>query len=142
MQFEHIAPDGRTKCVTHDVSCIDLKDCIDQAAHGWKFRLDGKAISLTGVKQLVGDASASSQGQELNSTTSGKRVRAVRCKNNQKVYRNMSEAAKDLGLDSAQISYSLKVGKPTKGYQFEFVDDSQSAASATFATLARKVQGG
>lgn len=125
MQFEHIAPDGESKCVDTDISCINIENCIDQAAHGWKFRLDGKRIELSQVKQLVGYTGKSSSSAEP--VTATRKVRSIRCKNNNKIYRNMSEAGKDLGIDSAQISYSLKVGRPTKGYEFEFVDDSSVA---------------
>jgi len=123
MQFEHIGPDGECKCVDVHISCINIENCIDQAANGYKFKLDGKRIELSEVKKLVGYTGRTSQQSATTAETTTRKVRSIRCLNNGKTYKNMSEAAKDLGLDSAQISYSLKVGRPTKGYEFEFADE-------------------
>lgn len=122
MRFEHIGPDGQCKCVDVHISCIDIEDCVSQAANGYKFKLDGKAIGITQIKQLVGYTGKPHTTVVTPADTSTRKVRPICCISNGKVYKNMSEAAKDLGIDSAMISYSLKVGRPTKGYEFKFAD--------------------
>lgn len=115
MQLEHIL-NGQCMCCDADLSCIDYDHCVSQKEVGYTFKLDGKTVSLNQIRELLKiDAP-----KPVESTT--RKVRSIRCINNDKVYRTMSEAGKDLGIDSAQISYSLKVDRPTKGYSFEFVE--------------------
>lgn len=127
MEFEHIGPDGQCKCVDVHISCINIENCIDQAANGYKFKLDGKRIELAQVKQLVGYTREPANPPASEPTT--RKIRSIFCLNNGKLYKNMSEAGKDLGLDPATISYSLKVGRPMKGYEFKFVDDANTTST-------------
>lgn len=127
MELEHIE-NGECKCCDVHISCIDMDQIEAQASHGYKFKLNGKTVTVSQIRAFLAENGASvpakrtlSEPNQPNPTT--RKVRAIRCLNNKKVYRNMSEAAKDLGLDSAQISYSLKVSRPTKGYSFEFVEE-------------------
>lgn len=46
----------------------------------------------------------------------------VRCLETGKVYKNQSEAAKDLKIDPAQVSDSIKTGRKRSGYTFERVN--------------------
>lgn len=128
MRFEAIGPDGKVKFNTCYLECIE-KDTIDRRARaGYKFRLDGKLISPANLKSLIHQSSSNNLTQCTSSeyTTANdsvkRSVKSIKCLNNNKVYKNMSEAGRDLGIDSALISYSLKVGRPTKGYSFEFVE--------------------
>lgn len=126
MEFEHIY-NGECKCCDAHISCIDIRAVEHQAAIGYKFKLNGKSITLSQIREFLSSNGAPSTTKAAESVTkvapqSTRKVRSIRCLNNNKTYKNMSEAGKDLGLDSAQISYSLKVGRPTKGYSFEFVE--------------------
>lgn len=134
MKFEAIGPDGKVKYTTEYVSCIDLDALDARARAGYKFRLDGKTVSKIAVKAYVDEHSdhvVTSVSSEASSCSDKcikpaepvkRSVKSIRCINNGKVYKNMSEAGRDLNLDSALISYSLKVNRPTKGYSFEFVE--------------------
>lgn len=132
MKFEVVRKyDNKTMMSTEHESCIGFEHLDSQESSGYYFRLDGKKITAKELKTRFnynGDnvqhstATVIDSNTELPSTSSVRKVRPIRCINNGKIYKNMSEAGKDIGLDSALISYSLKVGRPTKGYTFEFVD--------------------
>ena len=49
----------------------------------------------------------------------------VRCVNTGKIYPNQSAAAKDLHIDPAQVSDSIKTGRPRSGYTFEKVPTTE-----------------
>lgn len=129
MKFEAIGPDGKVKATTQYIECIEV-DTIDcRARAGYKFRLDGKIVSPTNLKAFINNSigtATSSDSTLTPSTTIGdnskRAVKSIICMNNGKTYKNMSEAGRDLGIDSALISYSLKVGRPTKGYSFAFAE--------------------
>lgn len=48
-------------------------------------------------------------------------TKQVRCIDTGKVYPNQSAAARDLHIDPAQVSDSIKTGRPRSGYRFERV---------------------
>lgn len=132
MKFEVVRKyDNKTMMSTEHESCIGFEHLDSQESSGYYFRLDGKKITAKELKTRFtynednvqhNTATVIDSNTELPSTSSVRKVRPIRCINNGKIYKNMSEAGKDIGLDSALISYSLKVGRPTKGYTFEFVD--------------------
>lgn len=135
MKFEVVRKyDDQTMMSTEYESCIRFEYLDSQESAGYYFRLDGKKITAKEVKKRFNykdDKNSNSRSasdnepstkNESSSTPTTRKVRAIRCINNGKTYKNMSEAGKDLGLDSALISYSLKVNRPTKGYSFEFVE--------------------
>lgn len=134
MKFEVIRKyDNAPMMSTEHESCIGFEYLDSQEAAGYYFRLDGKKITAKELKKKFnykGETAKPKSNPVTNNVeeetkpveTTTRKVRAIRCINNGKVYKNMSEAGKDLGLDSALISYSLKVDRPTKGYSFEFVE--------------------
>lgn len=135
MKFEVVRKyDDQTMMSTEYESCVGFEYLDSQESAGYYFRLDGKKITAKEVKKRFNykdDKNSNSRSasdnepstkNESSSTPTTRKVRAIRCINNGKTYKNMSEAGKDLGLDSALISYSLKVNRPTKGYSFEFVE--------------------
>ena len=134
MKFEVIRKyDNRTMMCTEDEQCISFETLESQESSGYYFKLDGKRISAKELKSRLNYRPSAVQtrttGNEVTSEVSEiaqptitRKVRSIRCINNNKIYKNMSEAGKDLGLDSALISYSLKVNRPTKGYSFEFIE--------------------
>lgn len=132
MKFEVIRKyDNAPMMSTESESCIEFEFLDSQEKSGYYFKLDGKRITANELKKKFGykDGQSTKSSESNNDNKSAestpvttRKVRAIRCINNNKVYANMSEAGKDLGLDSALISYSLKVNRPTKGYSFEFVE--------------------
>lgn len=126
MKFEVVRKqDNKVMMYTEHESCIDFQYFDSQEQAGYYFRLDGKKMSGKAIKAHFGYSDKSNDSPSISNDTKIRKVRPIRCINNGKQYKNMSEAGKDLGLDSALISYSLKVGRPTKGYSFEFVDDEE-----------------
>lgn len=115
--------DDKVMMSTEHESCIDFQYFDSQEQAGHYFRLDGKKMSGKAIKAHFGYSDKNDDLSATSTSATTRKVRSIRCINNGKQYRNMSEAGKDLGLDSALISYSLKVGRPTKGYSFEFVDE-------------------
>lgn len=135
MKFEVVRKcDDKTMMSTECESCIEFEYLDSQESAGYYFRLDGKKVTAKEVKKrfnYIDNNNSNSRSayddepstkNESSAVPTTRKVRAIRCINNGKTYKNMSEAGKDLGLDSALISYSLKVNRPTKGYSFEFVD--------------------
>ena len=124
MKFEVINPDGRVVYNTEHKQCIDISDIDVQSAAGYKFRLDGKVVSRNKLKEwLVSTEHDVPRPETQHTSATTRSVKQIKCLNNGKIYKNMSEAGRDLGIDSALISYSLKVNRPTKGFSFEFVSN-------------------
>ena len=58
--------------------------------------------------------------------TENKKVsKQVICVDTGKIYKNQSEAAKDLGIDPAQVSDSIKTGRKRSGYLFQRYDPEE-----------------
>lgn len=126
MKFEVVRKnDDKVIMSTEHESCIDFQCFESQEKAGYYFRLNGKKMSGKAIKAHFEHSDKSNDSPSISNDATIRKVRPIRCLNNGKQYKNMSEAGKDLGLDSALISYSLKVGRPTKGYSFEFVNDEE-----------------
>jgi hypothetical protein len=52
-----------------------------------------------------------------------RKVRPVKCLENNTTYKNMSEAGRDLGFDPAAISDAVKRNRSYKGYTFQIIGD-------------------
>lgn len=128
-------------------SCIDYEHFDSLSAAGYTFYVAGKKVPKSKVKDAVADALSKGIGVpadkviinlitkkpveddfkvdfELGSVQSKPDVKygkSVRCKETGKVYPNQSAAAKDMGIDPAQVSDSIKTGRPRSGYTFEKV---------------------
>lgn len=76
---------------------------------------DAKPAGFSALKQAVETQS--------NEAKTKRKVRPVKCVQNDKIYKNMSEAGRDLGIDPAAVSEAVKKNKPYKGYTFEIVED-------------------
>lgn len=51
-----------------------------------------------------------------------KKKTAIRCKETGQIWDKQSHAAKELGIDAAQVSDSIKTGKTRSGYTFERIE--------------------
>lgn len=122
-------------------SCIPFEHIDSMAAAGYKFKVNGKLTAKSNVRDAVRAALDAGVGHRAESSTdeiasnnpattvttsTGSKSRSVRCIETGKVYHNQSAAAKDLGIDPAQVSDSIKTGRPRSGYTFERVLDEVS----------------
>lgn len=133
MKFEVVRKyDNRPMMSTDNPSCIGFKYLDAQEASGYYFRVDGKRVSGAEIRrrfnyqQPAEEIAAASSTVSTSSVPPVRKVKKIRCITNNKIYNNMSAAARDIGIDPAAVSYSMKVGRPTtSGYSFEFVEDDQ-----------------
>lgn len=131
MKFEVVRKyDNRPMMSTDNPNCIGFKYLDVQEAAGYYFRVDGKRISGAEIKRRFNyqepaeEPTVSSPTVSTPSVPTVRKVKKIRCINNNKIYNNMSAAARDIGIDPAAVSYSMKVGRPTtSGYSFEFLED-------------------
>ena len=133
MKFEVVRKyDNRPMMSTDNPNCIGFKYLDAQEASGYYFRVDGKRISGAEIKRRfnyqepIEEIAVASPTVSTSSAPTTRKVKKIRCITNNKIYNNMSAAARDIGIDPAAVSYSMKVGRPTtSGYSFEFVEDDQ-----------------
>lgn len=120
MIFQVINSSGQCVMNTEEVECIPFNNLDNMSASGYKFKMDGKLISKNQIRSSFSleDKSRNSAHTNINSSSHSKKVR---CIDNGKIYDNQSAAAKDLGIDPAQVSDSIKTGRPRSGYRFERV---------------------
>lgn len=151
MIFEVFSKDGRRMEHTEHIECVidsyEKGNLQSMNSIGWKFKLDGKVISLTKLVEALdlknkskvnpsivktidkpntsNDSIKSNTVNETETNPKPKRkVRKIRCITNDTTYKNMSACAKDLDIDPATISYVMQKGtNEYKGYKFEFVED-------------------
>lgn len=123
MKFEVYNSENKIMEWTEDFECI--KDSYQKGhlaemrKQKWKFKLDGKLISYPQIEDMILRNICKKDYKPVPK----KKVRKILCKNNNTIYNNMSECAKDLGFDPAAISYVMKKGtNEYKGYKFEFVE--------------------
>lgn len=114
MLFEVIGPDGKGKMCTHSESCIPYEDLDSMAKAGYSFRLDGKKVSKNQLlsSQVVSGESRGAAPKE----TRGQFV--IRCIETNETFNRQCDAAKALNIDPAQVSDSIKTGRPRSGYTF------------------------
>lgn len=98
MKFEVIGPDGHCKMSTTYEEYIPYTYMPQMAQNGYKFRLDGKIVSLT--------------------TAMGKRKSMIQCVETGECFNTQAEAAKTYEIDPSLVSDSIKTGKTWKGYTF------------------------
>ena len=110
MLFEVFAKDGTGRFQTSSESCIPYDNLDSMNKAGFKFKLDGKRISVKDLKsRRKGSATKSKSSDE---------VYIIRCVETNKTYNKQSDAARDLGIDPAQVSDSIKTGRKRSGYTF------------------------
>lgn len=114
MKFEVYSSDNRLMMSTSCRSCVPTDSLGALSKAGYTFKWGGKSVN---VKTIL---------QNLEMNTEPKKVAVdgnayVYCKEVDKYYNKQCEAAADLGIDPALVSYSIKTGKPQKGYTFSKV---------------------
>lgn len=142
MLFEVFNADGQRMAWTQQKSCIYPMDTLTAMNEcGWRFRIDGKLVPKTNFRSSMEAAIAAAKDEDGTTYTPEdttpsstptvksepvKRTRRggkVRCIDTGKIYNSQSEAAKDLKIDPAQVSDSIKTGRPRSGYTFERVEE-------------------
>ena len=101
MKFEVIGPDGACKMSTTYEEYIPYAYLQQMHENGYKFRLDGKLISIAAIK--------------------GHKQTMVRCVETGALFVKQIDAARTYGIDPAVVSDSIRTGKTYKGYTFEKV---------------------
>lgn len=125
MKFTTVNSNGQAMCTYID--CIPFDDIEQMAKAGYKFKLDGKVISKSAVIAMQPTIKHSVDTNPADTNTSNtastnNKSRAVRCVDTGEVFNNQSAAAKHFNIDPAQVSDSIKTGRPRSGYTFEKVE--------------------
>lgn len=122
MKFEVINSDKECVMCTEHSCCIPFNQLDSMTTSGYRFKIDGKFVSKKDIARVV--KCSLQPTSELSRSTDSKSAntsKQVRCKDTGIVYANQSAAARDLGIDPAQVSDSIKTGRPRSGYTFERV---------------------
>lgn len=103
MKLEVIDRDGVCKASTEYEECVNLDLLKYQADDGFKFKLDGKVVSYATLASRFGN-----------------RVKqiVIQCVETGDEFKTQSEAARKYNIDPAQVSDSIKTGRPRSGYTF------------------------
>ena len=125
MLFE-VLRDNKVYMHTEHLTCINMDDVKHQASAGYRFKIDGKFVTPSQILKMVGcnsDADTTTS-VPVESVKPKRKVRKVYCYETKTLYDNMSVAGRELGIDPAAISYSIKVNRPTtSGYTFSVIEE-------------------
>lgn len=134
MLFE-VLRDNKVYMHTEHLTCINMDHVKHQASAGYRFKIDGKFVTPSQILKMVGcnhdvDATTSVPVEPVEPVKPVKpvkpkrKVRKVYCYETKTLYDNMSVAGRELGIDPAAISYSIKVNRPTtSGYTFSVIEE-------------------
>lgn len=121
MKFEVVRQsDNQIMMNTESTSCIPYEYLNSMSTDGYYFRIDGKKVTISAIKSLnesVDISVKTSENAECVKTVS----KSVRCLDTGEVFKNQAEAARYFNIDPAQVSDSIKTGKPRSGHTFEKV---------------------
>lgn len=123
MKFEVVrSSDDHTMMSTEYESCIPYEHVDSMSQSGYYFRLDGKKISAKSVKLLQKDESEAKLSIDTNKPSeTNSRSKSIRCVDTGEIFKNQAEAARHFNIDPAQVSDSIKTGRPRSGHTFEKV---------------------
>ena len=107
MKLEVIDRDGVCKASTEYEECINLELLKYQNDDGFKFKLDGKVVSYATLVSKFGKATTTI---------------VIQCVETGEEFKTQSEAARKYNIDPAQVSDSIKTGRPRSGYTFKKVE--------------------
>lgn len=146
MKFE-VYKGSITYMSTEYPSCIPYNNLRSMQGSGYKFRLNGKAATVSEILKIKDTVTKAEWGavdidEPLNNANNvseeetdaveepkkqatskkSRQVKKVYCKETDTTYDSMSAAGRALSLDPAAVSYAVQVGRPTKGYTFTLVE--------------------
>lgn len=117
--FEVYKPNDMGGMITESPECIPYEDLDKMYQAGYRFKLNGKAVGKNDIKNKVNAVLHISTNVSSNSHKVSKCF--ILCVDNGVEYPTQSAAARDLGIDPAQVSDSIKTGRPRSGYTFKKV---------------------
>lgn len=86
---------------------------------------DGKADQIEEAVSVPEDVKGDTQAPTAvvsSAKPAAKKKTVIRCKETGQIWDKQSHAAKELGIDAAQVSDSIKTGKTRSGYTFERIE--------------------
>lgn len=117
--FEVYKPNDMGGMITESPECIPYNDLDKMYQAGYRFKLNGRAVGKSDIKNKVNAVLHTSTNVSSNSHKVSKCF--ILCVDNGVEYPTQSAAARDLGIDPAQVSDSIKTGRPRSGYTFKKV---------------------
>lgn len=137
MLFEVVrAADNRPMMSTEYESCIPYEHLTAMSKSGYYFRLDGKKVNANAVRLLqkgnkemdfilpnchVTEENMPDSNNMKVAYKPSTSSKSVRCVDTGEIFKNQAEAARHFKIDPAQVSDSIKTGRPRSGYTFEKV---------------------
>lgn len=122
MKFEVVrSSDNRVMMSTKYESCIPYEHLDSMSQSGYYFRIDGKKVSSKFLKQIDNSTEQSFDISESNTSINKTTSKSVRCVDTGEIFKNQAEAARHFNIDPAQVSDSIKTGRPRSGHTFEKV---------------------
>ena len=111
MKFVAYDRDKCAKMSTTYVECLpDIDTLTSMTSVGYTFKIDGKQVSIKDIEAI-----RKLDNIEPHTACSSK---GIQCVQTQEVFKTQAEAARHFGLDSAQVSESVRKGKIVKGLSF------------------------
>lgn len=117
--FEVYKPNGTSGMITESPECIPYEDIDKMYQAGYRFKLNGRTVGKNDIKTKV-DAILHSSTNVSSKSHKDSRC-FILCVDTGIEYPTQSAAARDLGIDPAQVSDSIKTGRPRSGYTFKKV---------------------
>lgn len=117
--FEVYKPNDMGGMITESPECIPYNDLDKMYQAGYRFKLNGRAVGKNDIKNKVNTVLHTGTNVSSNSHKVSKCF--ILCVDNGVEYPTQSAAARDLGIDPAQVSDSIKTGRPRSGYTFKKV---------------------
>lgn len=128
MKFEVVKKiNNQVMMHTEQEQCVSFEH-LDSQNTNYYFRVNGKKMDANGVRKALPEAykewckQNNQKPQKSSSATSTPTTptsRKVRCLDTGEIFDNQSLAAKHFAIDPAQVSDSIKTGRPRSGYTFE-----------------------
>jgi hypothetical protein len=117
--FEVYKPNDMGGMITESPECIPYENLDKMYQAGYRFKLNGRAVGKNDIKNKVNAVLHTGTNVSSNSHKVSKCF--ILCVDNGVEYPTQSAAARDLGIDPAQVSDSIKTGRPRSGYTFKKV---------------------
>lgn len=98
----------------------NLSDIKDSDNHNLSSHLDVDSESQDDVisKNTSIESADTVESAVPKVKTKSRKSQSIKCLETGKIYEKQSQAARDLGIDPALVSDSIRTGKPRKGYTF------------------------
>ena len=123
MLFQVYDSVGEAKMSTYYPSCIYQKSTLQNMQNaGYYFKIDGKRASIAEVMKAAAQKDPTPEqvaALHARRTVEPATLKRIRCVDDGKIFSTQSEAARYYNIDPAQVSDSIKTGRPRSGRTFE-----------------------